>query len=94
MKVKTSKATVEKLAQLLESYDASTEQFLDDLPTPEKYAVLAMALVVKGQYDDFEMAYDESMHTVPAQELTRHFFYNNYCPVLIPSPNHAVTFCR
>ena len=72
VKVKTSKETVEKLIELLERFDASTEQFLDKLPTPEKYAILAMALIVRGDYDDFEIACDESMHKVSAQDLTKH----------------------
>lgn len=72
MKVKTSKGTVEKLVALLERFDASTEQFLDDLPTPEKYAILAMALVVRGDYEDFEIASDESMHKLSARDLTKH----------------------
>jgi hypothetical protein len=72
MKVKTSQETVQELIELLERFDASTEQFLDELPTPEKYAVLAIALIVRGDYGDFEIAYDESMHTVSAQALTKH----------------------
>ncbi len=72
MKVKTSIEIVQKLAELLERFDTSTEQFLDELPTPEKYAVLAMALIVRGDYDDFEIACDESMHKVSAQDLTKH----------------------
>jgi hypothetical protein len=38
MKVKTTRETVEKLVELLDEFDASTEQFLNDLPTPEKYS--------------------------------------------------------
>jgi hypothetical protein len=72
MKVKTSQDTVEKLIELLEKFDASTEKFLDDLPTPEKYAILAMAFVVHSGYDDYEIAYDDAMHKVSAQNLTRH----------------------
>ena len=72
MKVKTSKDTVERLISLLERFDASTEQFLNELPTPEKYTILAMALTVRGDYEDFELAYDESMHRVLAQDLTKH----------------------
>ena len=71
MKVKTSSETVGELIKLLETFDASTEQFLDDLPTPEKYAILAMALTVRGADDDFEMTHDESMHSVSAKDLTR-----------------------
>lgn len=71
MKVKTSQKTVKKLIHLLETFDASTEQFLNDLPTPEKYNLLAMALVVKGE-EDFEIAYEEAMHQVSAQKLTKH----------------------
>jgi hypothetical protein len=72
MKVKTHQETVKKLIALLEGFDTSTEKFLDDLPTPEKYAILAMALIVRGDYEDFEIASDESMHKVSAQELTKH----------------------
>jgi hypothetical protein len=72
MKVKTSQETVRELIELLERFDAKTEQFLDALPTPEKYTILAMALTVHGDYDDFEIAYDESMDKVPALDLTKH----------------------
>jgi hypothetical protein len=72
MKVKTSQDTVEKLIELREQFDASTEQFLDNLPTPEKYAILAMTLVVHGGYDDYEIAHDDAMHKVSAQDLTKH----------------------
>jgi hypothetical protein len=70
MKVKTKRATVEKLIELLHGFDASTEIFLDELPTPQKYQILAMALKVQGHYDDFEEAYEESMRKVSAQDLT------------------------
>lgn len=72
MKVKTSQDTVRQLIELLERFDASTEEFLDQLPTPEKYAILAMALIVRGDYEDFEIAFDESMQKVSAQGLTKH----------------------
>jgi hypothetical protein len=72
LKVKTSIETVEKLIALLKGYDAFTEQFLNDLPTPEKYTILSMALIVQGHYEDFEVAYEESMHKVSAQDLTKY----------------------
>jgi hypothetical protein len=72
MKVKASRETVEKLIALQGRFDTSTEQYLEDLPTPEKYAILAMALIVRGDYTDFEIAHDESMQKVPAQALTKH----------------------
>jgi hypothetical protein len=72
VKVKTSPSTVQELADLLERFDASTEQFLDDLPTPEKYAVLTMALVVGSGYEDYEEAHDEATRRVSAQDLTRY----------------------
>jgi len=72
MKVKTSQETVKKLIELLERPDASKEQFLDNLPTPEKYAILSMALIVRGDYEDLEIAYEESMLTVSARNLTKH----------------------
>ena len=72
MKVKTAKDTVEKLIVLLEQFDASTEEFLNNLPTPEKYSILAMALKVRGDYEDFEDAHYESMQRVSAKDLTRY----------------------
>ena len=72
MKIKTSQDTVQTLIDLLERFDACTEQFLDELPTPEKYAILGMALIVRGDDDDFEIACAESMHRVSAQGLTNH----------------------
>lgn len=71
MKIKTSSATVEKLIVLLETFDAETEAFLDGLPTPEKYTILAMAWVIQSG-KDFETAYEDAMHHVSAQELTKH----------------------
>jgi hypothetical protein len=71
MKVKISRATVERLIGLLETFDANTEQFLDELPTPEKYAVLAMAWVIQSN-KDLETAYDDATHLVSAQELTKY----------------------
>jgi len=71
MKVKTSKENVEKLIVLLETFDASTEQYLNDLPTPEKYAILVMAMMLQG-YDDFDEAYDAATHKISAQDLTKH----------------------
>ncbi|MDB6019245.1 MAG: hypothetical protein JWR19_3734 [Pedosphaera sp.] len=71
MKVKTSQETVEKLIDLLERFDASTEQFLDNLPTPEKYAILAMALTVRLHFEDFETANDELIQKVSAHDLTK-----------------------
>jgi hypothetical protein len=56
----------------LETFDTSTQDFLDNLPTPEKYAILSMTLVLRGDYEDYEIAYDESMNRISAQELTRH----------------------
>ena len=72
MKVKNHRSSVKKLITFLEEFDASTEAFLDELPTPEKYAILGMALVVRGDYEDYEIAIDESMHEVSAQDLTKH----------------------
>ncbi len=72
MKVKTSRANVAKLGELLRTYDASTEQFLNELPTPEKYAILAMAWTVEGRYEDFEEAHDMATQKVSAMELTNH----------------------
>jgi hypothetical protein len=72
MKVKTSQETVKKLIDFLERFEASTEQFLNDLPTAEKYAILAMAMMVRSGYDDYEEAYDDATHKVCVQELTKH----------------------
>jgi len=64
MKIKTSKTTLRKLIPLLVTPDASTKQFLDELPTPEKYAILAIAMIFQG-YQDYEEAYDEATRKVP-----------------------------
>lgn len=58
--------------ELLDTFDASAEQFLNDLPTPEKYSILGMALVVWGEYEDFEEAVYQSERKVSAQDLTKH----------------------
>jgi len=72
MKVKTSQETVEKLIVLLEEFDTSTDDFLNNLPTPEKYAILAMAWKVQGNYEDFEDAHYEAMQKVSAKDLTQY----------------------
>jgi hypothetical protein len=70
MKVKTSQDTVKTLIELRERLAASENDFLNDLPTPEKYAILAMAWKVRGDYEDYEDAYYEATHKVSAKDLT------------------------
>jgi hypothetical protein len=57
---------------MLETYNADTEQFLNDLPTREKYAMLALAIMINQGYDDYEEGYDEATRKVSAQGLTEY----------------------
>jgi len=83
MKIKTTQETVKELIRLLEQYDSDTEKFLDNLPTPEKYAILAMYKVVTCGHDDYELVHDDTMHSVSAQDLTNHL-------MRIPFLNYAL----
>jgi hypothetical protein len=71
VKMKVPTETVQKLATMLETYDAETQSFLDEMPTPDKYEILAMAMTVQG-YDDYEEAHCDATHRVSAQHLTKH----------------------
>jgi hypothetical protein len=70
MKVKTSIANVQQLIVLLQKDSGFTQTFLNGLPTPEKYAILAMAWTVICNYEDFEEAHYEAQHKVSAKDLT------------------------
>ena len=48
MRITTTTETIEKVKTLLQTYDADTQNFLDDLPTREKYAILALAMMMNG----------------------------------------------
>lgn len=71
MTIPTTKETVEQAQSLLATYDAGTERFLDDLPTREKYAILALSWMISQGYEDFQEAYDDATRKVSAQELTK-----------------------
>jgi hypothetical protein len=86
MTIKTKRETVSKLIDLSESWDASTEQFLNDLPTREKYEILAMAWAVRSG-KDFEEMYEIATHEISAQQLTARLL--NYWEDDFPSlPHH------
>jgi hypothetical protein len=72
VKMKVPMETVQKLATMLESYDVETEAFLDSLPTPEKYAILAMGMTVGEGYDDYEAAHCDATYRASAQNLTKY----------------------
>lgn len=93
MKVKVRMETVQKLAAMLQSFDAETESFLDSIPTPDKYAILAMALAIGEGYDDYEEAHYDAMRRVSAQNLTNYlkdykFLYCHLQDALKLGPNH------
>jgi len=71
MRITTNTDTIEKVKMLLQTYDANTESFLNDLPTREKYAILALAMMINQGYEDYEEAYDEATRKVSAQKLTK-----------------------
>ncbi len=64
--------TVQKVATMLENFDADTQSFLDALPTPDKYEILALAITINNGYDDYEEAHCEALHKVSAQDLTKY----------------------
>jgi hypothetical protein len=68
----TTIETIQKVKTLLETYDADTERFLDELPTREKYAILALAMMICEEHDDFEAAYYEASSRISAQGLTKY----------------------
>jgi hypothetical protein len=72
MKVKVLVKTVEKLRALLDADDAATTRFLDAVPTHEKYAILALAMMIREKHDDFEAAYGEAERRATAQKLTQY----------------------
>jgi hypothetical protein len=77
MKVKTTIETVEKVWNLLKDFDAGTEQFLDELPTRDKITILALAMMVRSDYEDFEEAYYAAERKVRAKDLTKHLIDDN-----------------
>jgi hypothetical protein len=73
MRITTTTETIQKVKTLLHTYDADTEQVLNDMPTREKYAILALAKMIhQGCYEDYEEAYDEATRKVSAQGLTKY----------------------
>jgi hypothetical protein len=72
MKIKVPMETVQKLATMLETYDAETQSFLDSLATPDKYEILALAMTIQNGYDDYEEAHCQALHKVSAQDLTKY----------------------
>ena len=73
MKVKVSIQTIEKLFELLHKYDATTEQFITELSSSDKYEILALILMVRNNYEDFEEAHDAAKNKIPEQDLTKYF---------------------
>ena len=73
MKVKARLESVRKLKDLLNvQWDNSQiiKEFLDELPTPEKYSIVAMAWVITSNYEDYEDALDEIQRQVHPERLT------------------------
>lgn len=73
MKVNISIQTIEKFFGLLHKYDATTEQFIADLPSRDKYEILALIMMVRGSYEDFEEAHDAAKNKIHEQDLTKYF---------------------
>jgi hypothetical protein len=73
MKVSISIQTIEKLFGLLHKYDATTEQFIGELSPSDKYEILALIMMVRANYEDFEEAHYAAKNKIPEQELTKYF---------------------
>jgi hypothetical protein len=73
MKVNVSIQTIEKLFELLHKYHATTEQFITELSSSDKYEILALIMMVRGNYEDFEEAHDAAKNKIPEQDLTKYF---------------------
>jgi hypothetical protein len=70
MKVNISIQTIEKIYELLHKYDATTEQFITDLSSNDKYEILALIMMVRNNYEDFEEAHYAAKNKIPEQGLT------------------------
>ena len=82
VKIKISPETVKKVAELSKTFDASMEDFLNALPTPEKYEIVALAWSVRTG-KDFEDRHCEATHSILAQQLTSYLL--NYSTDGYPS---------
>jgi hypothetical protein len=73
MKVNVPIQTIEKLFELLRNYDAATQQFITELSPSDKYEILALIMMVRDNYEDFEEAHDAAKNKIPEQDLTKYF---------------------
>jgi hypothetical protein len=73
IKINISIQTIEKFFELLHKYDATTEQFITELSPNDKYEILALIMMVRGNYEDFEEAHDAAKNKIPEQDLTKYF---------------------
>ena len=73
MKVTISIQTIEKLCELLHKYDATTDQFITELSSSDKYEILALIMMVRDNYEDVEEAHDAAKNKIPEQDLTKYF---------------------
>ena len=72
MKINITTERLDKVKTLLEMYEADTENFLNAMPTREKYAMLALVFMHNQGYEYYEEAYDAVTRKVNAQELTKY----------------------
>jgi hypothetical protein len=73
MKVNISIQTIEEFLGLLREYDATTEKFITELPSRDKYEILALIMMVRSDYEDFEEAHEAEKNKIPEQDLTKYF---------------------
>ena len=73
MKVNVPIQTIEKLFELLRNYDAATQQFITELSPSDKYEILALIMMARDNYEDFEEAHDAAKNKIQEQDLTKYF---------------------
>jgi hypothetical protein len=73
MNVNISIETIEELLRILHKYDAGTERFITDLSTSDKYDILALIMMVRGNFEDFEEAQNTAKEKIPEHELNKYF---------------------
>src|SRR5258706_891544 len=79
MKVNISIETIEQFKELLDEYHTDTESFLKELPISEKHEILALTMMVRSNFEDFEEAYEAAKNKFLEQGLTEYFMERTKC---------------
>jgi len=73
LKVTISIQTIEKFFELLHKYDATTEQFITEHSSSDKYEILALIMMARSNYEDFEEAHYAARNKIPELDLNKYF---------------------